>query len=356
MLINKIKEEDNLYLKFFREIFEDQIKNILTDDVLKRMIYNAINNEEKSIEITFMPQGYTDLISCISLKEDIILPSIYKRKHIVKREINKKYNQYPIKEIMKKLENKQLYYYNDLMKILLENSDYIKSIGDKFIEYKIKHTEETCQLILRFKNEAIFESDIENNRIEDLENKIEELSSINNSLNVLILTNVPSSKNLIMKSYSVEKILKENKCVDIRFKFDWDDYSSVIKIIGQDTNEEYEQKTPQIPLIGGAWSNFVATKCLTGQVFISSLLECVKLQLEYMVKNSNWDTKIIKHDNCFYAPFMIYRIDDSGKFSSEKNSHIEYHELLKNNYPEAYKQVINLKNDENYWEKYHDVY
>lgn len=46
MLINKIKEEDNLYLKFFKEIFEDQIKNILTDDVLKRMIYNAINNED----------------------------------------------------------------------------------------------------------------------------------------------------------------------------------------------------------------------------------------------------------------------------------------------------------------------
>ncbi|WP_252249138.1 hypothetical protein [Clostridium sp. VAP23] len=189
----------------------------------------------------------------------------------------------------------------------------------------------------------------------NLQEQIDSLHSINNSLNVLI--NTPLCNNPIIRNRDIYNILKENKKVDIRFKFNWNDYTSVIKIIGKDNNEEHEYITPQIPLIGGAWSNLVATRCLTGQVFVSALLECVKIQLEFIAKDNNLNTEIIKHDNCFYAPFMQYKVDDNGKLAHgyDENTHTEYHELLKKHYPKAYEQIRNLREGENYWDKYHDI-
>lgn len=189
-------------------------------------------------------------------------------------------------------------------------------------------------------------------QIKELQKQVEELDFMDNSLGVLIGRQL--SNNLITRNGDIKYILKENKKVDIIFKFDWNDYTSVIKIIGRDNNQEYEYITPQIPLIGGAWSNLVATRCLTGQIFVSALLECVRIQLEFMIKDYDLDTEVIKHDNCFYAPFMKYRMNELS--NSGDNSHSEYHEILKKYYPESYKQVIDLKEGENYWDKYHDRY
>ena len=105
---------------------------------------------------------------------------------------------------------------------------------------------------------TVFKESEKNKKVEDLEKEIKELSDINNSLNVLI--NAPLCDNPIIRNPSINRILRENEFVDIRFKFNWNDYSSVIKIIGRNTNEEYNQNTPQIPLIGGVWSNLVASK------------------------------------------------------------------------------------------------
>lgn len=192
-------------------------------------------------------------------------------------------------------------------------------------------------------------------QLKNLQEQIEELNLTDNSLGILIGRQL--SNNPIIRNSDISYILKENRKVDIRFKFNWKDYTSVIKIIGRDNNEEYEYLTPQIPLIGGAWSNLVATRCLTGQIFVSALLECVRIQLEFMVKDYNLDTEVIKHDNCFYAPFMEYCIDGNNKLSHPCDSdvHSEYHEILKKHYPESYIQVINLKKGENYWDKYHDI-
>ena len=343
------ENEDRATLYTLKESV-DVIRNLIRDGVSVKLYhvtqYNMSVNAEEELE------RISEDLSCNQNLEDWELE--YDKDDIQAL-------QYVLDSIMRKNEGNNYYFeFGEEIEIDLKYITNIRNmvsniIGKKYRvkgEYVEKCPEQHLVKIYRDSEKKLYRLDIkdgleniENKKIENLENKIKELNDVNNSLNVLI--NAPLCDNPITTNYNVEKILRENKFVDIRFKFDWNKYSSTIVIIGRDTNEEYEQRTPQIPLIGGAWSNFVATRCLTGQVFISSLLECVRLQLEFMAKEYDLNTTIIKHDNCFYAPYMTYMIDDNGN---------EYHELLKNNYTEAYKQVINLKNGENYWEKYHDIY
>lgn len=249
--------------------------------------------------------------------------------------------------LSKSTEDELLMIIPELMKIIFEKYEI-----DKIHENSIKSNMNWDGIV---KLDLMNINKDKESEIKELKEEVQKLSSINNSLYVLIDSHL--GYNPIIRNEKVYKILRENDLVNIRFHFDWNNYKSVIKIIGSNTNEEYEQRTPQIPLIGGAWSNLVATRCLTGQIFVSALLECVRLQLEFIVKDRMLDTKIKKNDNCFYAPFMTYMVNENGEFSNlDDNRHIEYHDLLKRNYPEAYKQVINLKDGENYWDKYHDVY
>lgn len=165
-----------------------------------------------------------------------------------------------------------------------------------------------------------------------------------------------SNGNSLLINNDIYKIINCNKKVYVSFKFDWENYNSWIVIKGEDDRSKYKIKTPQIPLIGGCWSNFVATRCMTGQILISAMLQSVTIQLRYLARNSNNNTEIITSDNCFYGPFLYYMVDENGIFCRgfEKNVYKEYNNILKTQNPKAYKQVCELKEGENYWDKFHD--
>lgn len=156
---------------------------------------------------------------------------------------------------------------------------------------------------------------------------------------------------VLSHSPNIINFVNTNKKIKIFFKFDWKTYESQIIIKGLDTQEEIALYTPQIPLMGGCFSNFVSTRMVTGQIFVSSMLEMVRFNLDYLaneryvIKDRNYDVEIIKIDRCFYAPFLIRENKEKEK---------EYQPILEEKYPEALEVLKNLKSGENYWEKYHD--
>lgn len=136
LLINEIKENDNEYIKFFVELFEIGIKNIITEDYLKKYAYESNNRNLDKIEINFRPEGGSSIKTIIDLVEDIINPIVYEKCGFFKKRV-KKYNNYPISDMVKKIKSEELYYYNNLMSILLENSEHIKIISKRFSDVKV---------------------------------------------------------------------------------------------------------------------------------------------------------------------------------------------------------------------------
>jgi len=183
------------------------------------------------------------------------------------------------------------------------------------------------------------------------------VNKLNNELNSYSII-FGSNGCSLWRNAEIEKILNCNKKVYVTFKFDWNNYNSWIVVTGADDGHECKLNTPQIPLLGGCWSDYVATRCITGQTLISAMLESVSIQLKFITKNNNKNTDIVKCDKCFYAPFLYYTVDESGNmcdgFNGEK-THKEYNDILKIQNPVAYKQICDLKSGENYWTKYHDV-
>ena len=163
----------------------------------------------------------------------------------------------------------------------------------------------------------------------------------------------------VIHDEDIKNLLKTNHKVLVSFRFDWESYESWIVVTGVLTGIKLEFITPQIPLIGGVWSNLVATRMITGQVLVSSLLECVKTQIEYVNESNNYDAEIIVVDKCFYAPFMYYTRNTYGKLcngnGNESDTFKDYSYILTKGYPKSYKAVLALKSGESYWKTFHDT-
>ena len=151
----------------------------------------------------------------------------------------------------------------------------------------------------------------------------------------------------------ITHLVTQNNIIKIYFVFNWDDNTSKIVIEGTDTKEKVQLKTPQIPLVCGVFSNYVVNRLVIGQILVSSMLEAIRVNIEFLVNeylirhNQEEENKkeIIKIDRCFYAPFLIKR---------NKEGKEEYEPILEERYPEALEVLKNLKDGENYWKIYHD--
>lgn len=173
------------------------------------------------------------------------------------------------------------------------------------------------------------------------EKKIKDIDSLN-----IILSTGGSIR--IMDIDGVLDLIRNNTSIKIYFVFDWESYRSKIIIEGINNKQRIELDIPQIPLLGGVMSNYVSNRLVIGQVFVSSMLECVRLHIDYLANEryaKEVETKVIKIDRCFYAPFLTYR---------DKEENIKYQPILEEKYPEALEVVKNLKEGENYWKVYHD--
>jgi hypothetical protein len=157
-------------------------------------------------------------------------------------------------------------------------------------------------------------------------------------------------------------LLVGSERIFVSFRFDWNNYKSDIVLTGRtydlggnvDKSVEVLLRTPQIPLVGGCWSNVVAMRMLQGQVLVSTMLENVTNALKYMHYNYDYRAKgkagrlpkIIKVDRCLYAPFLYLHPNNYTR----KNA--EYMPYLVENHPQAYQYL--LENREGFWSEYHD--
>lgn len=154
----------------------------------------------------------------------------------------------------------------------------------------------------------------------------------------------------------IDRVKDGNSNIYVKFKFDWSTYKSWIVIEGGENGNKLEITTPQIPLIGGCWSDHVAKRMAVGQVFVSAMLESVFIQLEFIAYNNGYNVKVHKVDKCFYGPILFYTKNEDGSPYNDEcgDHHEEYLPLLTENHPEAYKHVLMYPNGRDYWEQYHD--
>lgn len=149
----------------------------------------------------------------------------------------------------------------------------------------------------------------------------------------------------------------------VSFRFDLKTHKSWVVLTGrkykdgvQSSSNELLLPTPQIQLIGGVWSNFVAMRMLDGQLFVSGVLDEVYYYLKYSLEyeqlrcfniphNRKKKTEINKVDRCLYAPFL-YLTDNDGN--------IKYMDFLTKNYMDAYKFALGCTSFSKYLEEYHD--
>ena len=158
-------------------------------------------------------------------------------------------------------------------------------------------------------------------------------------------------------------LLVESDKIFVSFRFDWKTYESNIVLTGRKYSpsgditysDERLLRTPQIPLMGGCWSNVVAMRMLQGQVLVSTMLENVTNALRYMHFNYDYRAKghdgklpkIVKVDRCLYAP-LLYLSSDMHNYSNT-----EYMPYLQEKYPLAYQKL--LENHEGFWSEYHEA-
>lgn len=142
----------------------------------------------------------------------------------------------------------------------------------------------------------------------------------------------------------------------ISFRFDIRTYKSWIIITGRTydnngdilTSDELLIETPEIPLVGGCWSNHVALRMCLGQNLVSTMLDSVYLCIKHDTSSFYGDNRkieVIKVDRCLYAPLM-YKLNPKN----EK----EYMDVLKERYPQAYEYAIKYPIFSEYLSEYHD--
>lgn len=230
-------------------------------------------------------------------------------------------------------------YLNRNLYVMFDIKRPIKNMGTAKTNDIIK---KTCAQVLKGKdggdNDSVQKvAAVQKIAVGDVYENLEKLFSIGNKLQSI-------------RNEEAIDILKLNTNVIIGFVFDWQSNKSFITIKGKETREKIEIKTPQIPLIGGCWSDSVAKSCITGQIIVSAMLKCVRVQVDYIARKNNFNVNVIVNDKCFYAPLMYYMKGDVGKEAPHK----EYHPILKEEYPEAYQNVLKLRDGENYWNMYYN--
>lgn len=161
----------------------------------------------------------------------------------------------------------------------------------------------------------------------------------------------------------------------VSFRFDLYTYESWVVLTGRTYDKSGKQlssnemliPTPQIPLIGGCWSNSVAMRMLRGQELVSMMLDEVYYWLKYAMKfyihynifyynpDRKTDIEIIKIDRCLYAPFL-YLTEENVWDDENDDGDCEkiYMDFLTENYPEAYQNVQKHSSFTEYLREYHD--
>ena len=160
-----------------------------------------------------------------------------------------------------------------------------------------------------------------------------------------------------------DNILVNSDKIFVSFRFDLKTYKSWVVITGRTykngsltSSNELLLPTPEIQLVGGVCSNFVAMRMLKGQKFVSGALDEVYYYLKYSLEFDDLHyfgvpeerkkkIEVIKVDRCLYGPFL---------YLTDSDRNIKYMDFLTENYPEACRYAIGCTSFEKYLNEYHD--
>lgn len=85
----------------------------------------------------------------------------------------------------------------------------------------------------------------------------------------------------ILSHSEISNIIKSNKKIKVYFDFNWETYKSKIVAEGLDDGYKIYVDTPQVPLVGGCFSEYVYVRMVTGQMFVSNMLDMVSFNLDF---------------------------------------------------------------------------
>lgn len=164
------------------------------------------------------------------------------------------------------------------------------------------------------------------------------------------------TNNGLFRTNEVYRLMKENDKIYIKHRFNWNAYESCLVLVGEN-GKEVRFLMPEIPLIGGCWSNYVAQRMLNGQMYLKFVFDVSKSALEFHNETNYTNCKIIVCDNCFYAPYLYFYRDKNGKLH-EFDDYDEkvYMDYLMKEYPKAYEWLQNRNKDENFYDDFYVKY
>ena len=154
----------------------------------------------------------------------------------------------------------------------------------------------------------------------------------------------------------VEEIMCKESVLYLKHEFNWSTYESRLVLVGGEKKLYFPM--PQIPLMGGCWSNHVAQRMLMGQMYLQFVFKSAIASLEFLKATNFLSCKIVPCDNCFYAPYLYFyknkdgSMDQGGGDSPEK----VYMEYLIKEYPEAYHWLMNRPDGQYFYDDFYVVH
>lgn len=213
---------------------------------------------------------------------------------------------------------------------------------------------ENIQIIIKayqsdeIKNELVYKC-VENGNLDEIVKKNEELRNERDYFLYSLMNNG------LFREANVYHLLKENNTVYIKHEFNWNTYESRLALVGNDKTIYFLM--PEIPLIGGCWSNFVAQRMLNGQMYLKFVFEVAKSSLKFLCETDNIDCKIVSCDNCFYAPYLYFYMNKDGKMDAFcDDAEKVYMDYLIKEYPKAYEWLQNRENGKYFYDDFYVKY
>lgn len=160
--------------------------------------------------------------------------------------------------------------------------------------------------------------------------------------------------NQLFRSKEVTQLLKDNDVVYIRHEFNWNTYHS--KLVLEGATGKLYFPMPEIPLIGGCWSNFVAERMLHGQLYLQCTFRTAAASLRFYAEDNQCNCKIIACDNCFYAPYLYFvREKATGALETYHDVPTEkvYMDYLINEHPKAYEWLMNHPDGKHFYDDFY---
>lgn len=203
-----------------------------------------------------------------------------------------------------------------------------------------------CFKSFEISNDVIFDC-LNNNNLDALYKNMDEIKEKRESFQDALLHNE------LFRTSEVYEIMRKESVLYVKHEFNWASYESRLVLIGGEKRLCFPM--PQIPLIGGCWSNQVAQRMLMGQMFLQFCFKAATASLEFIKTVHQFSCKIVPCDNCFYAPYLYFnknKDDSMDKWGGDSPEKV-YMDYLTKEYPEAYNWLMKQSDNQSFYDDFY---